>query len=514
MRSFTQWVDESGFYVRQTWDAEKNEWSGEGALHLFPFQRRILDHCLTPDENGILPYSTILYATTKKSGKSSLAGAVAAWAAEELEPGSEIYIAASSQEQAEGRVMRDTKYHVEHHPRWAVRPNNMVMAFRISYPHGTFIQALAKNYKSAAGSRHSLSIFDELWAYNSTQDMRMLAELTPIPTVKNSIQFIATYAGFENESEALWTLYEKGVGDDEYPNGQGKKIPGLEDLPCWSNGRLFVYWDHENRLPWQTDAYLQQQAASLRAADFLRMHMNQWVTSHEEFIPISWWDRAAETYDKDAILWSEHPYKNYPIFVAVDAAPKKDCTAAVGVCYDGAKGDVVVMFHRIWTPVQGEIFDFEDTIEAYLRDVCKKFRIQVIAYDPAHFHQTSVRLERDGLPMLEYTQSTANMTAASQALYEVLQTDSMRAYPNKELRDHIRMAVAEAKGRGYRIVKEKARSAHPIDAAVALAMAVKCAVDSGGVDGVTPVKIRSSFPDRTAWKTDDEPAFIPFELRG
>ena len=525
MKSFTDWVREDKFTVRQTWDMEKGEWAASaGPLALFPFQQRILEHCLTPNENGHLPYATIVYGTTKKSGKSALGGAVAAWAAEEFDPGSEIYIVASSQEQAEGRVMRDAKYHIEHSDKWAVRPNNMVTQYKIQYPNDTYIQALAKSYKASAGSRHSLSIFDELWAYTTPLDQRMFAELTPIPTVKNSIQFIATYAGFENESDLLWDLYLKGVGKDEHPDGQGQPIPGLDDLPCWSNGRLFIYWDHENRLPWQDAKYLSQQFDALRPADYLRFHENRWVNSTEEFLPAGWWDRAAtppknehdkatKGFPKDALIWNEHPYRTFPMYAALDAATKHDCIAIVGVCYDAKAGDVIQMIHRIWTPNPSEVFDFETTVEPFLLELKKKFNLQVVGYDPKDMHQTSLRLARQGVPMLEYIQSPSNMTEASHALYEVLRANNFRAYPSDEMRDHIRMAVAEDKGRGYTIKKYKARTARPVDAAVALAMAVKLALNSGGVDASTPIRIESAFADRSAWDSDPSQAKLPWQFQ-
>ncbi len=378
------------------------------------------------------------------------------------------------------------------------------------------MQAIAKNYKSAAGSRHSLSLWDELWNFSSEPDRRMWDELTPIPTVKNSIQFIATYAGYENESDLLWDLYLQGVGTDEHPDGKGAPIPGLEDLPCWSNGRLFVYWDHENRMPWQTKEYLDQQFKAQRAATYLRLHENMWVSSHEEYIPVAWWDRATNMegekprgMPKDAIMWKEHPYRTFPLYVAVDAATKHDCIAIVGVCYDGKNGDIIQLLHKIWTPQPSEPFDFETTIEPFLLQLKKDFNLQVVAYDPKDMHQTSVRLARLGVPMLEYTQSVGNMTEASQALYEVLRADNFRSYPSSEMRDHIRMAVAEDKGGGYRLVKAKTRNARPIDAAVALAMATKLAIKSGGVDISTPVRITSAFSDRTAWPDNDEPAWMP-----
>ena len=55
-------------------------------------------------------------------------------------------------------------------------------------------------------------------------------------------------------------------------------------------------------MPWQTDEYYESQMTSNRPAAYLRLHLNQWVTSHEEFIPIDWWDRASRIYEGPAHL--------------------------------------------------------------------------------------------------------------------------------------------------------------------------------------------------------------------
>ena len=40
----------------------------------------------------------------------------------------------------------------------------------------------------------------QLWAYDTEADRRLWEELTAVPARRNSIRFITTYAGFENES--------------------------------------------------------------------------------------------------------------------------------------------------------------------------------------------------------------------------------------------------------------------------------------------------------------------------
>lgn len=438
---------------------------------------------------------------------TALAGCVTSWYAETAPEGTEIYICANSKEQAAGRVMVDVKYHFAHADRDDMPKVNQ---WDIKFRNGTLVQALSQSFSANAGSRHALVTFDELWGASTEGDRRMWDEMTPIPTIPYSLRFITTYAGFMNESDLLWELYLQGVGDTEHPDGKGKPVPELADITdsmgnpvCFSNGGLFVYWNHEPTMPWQDEEYYSSQAVSLRPSAYLRLHENRWVTTHEAYIPIEWWDRAVNPDWKQADLWAEHPFRWSQIFVGVDASSKRDSTAVVGVGYDAKRGEVGLAFHKIWIPREQELFDHETTVEKYIREKkAQGFRIAEIVYDPAHFVQTANRLRVSGFKMTEYTQSVSNMTIASQKLYDLMKSKAIRVYPSDELRTHILNCVAQEETRGFRIVKQKdaGRVWKPIDAAIALAMACYRAVESGGVDFSTPTIIQSPFSDVTAWK--------------
>lgn len=504
MIPFVEWMQLGKFVVRESWDFKKGRMVGIGPLVLMDFQKRILSLALTPDKDGILPFSTIVYSTIKKSGKTAIASAVVAWAADQLPDGSEIYVIANDLEQAEGRVMRDVKFHYR-------EIGIPAHKYAIELPNGTTIQAVAKEYRSAAGSRHSLTVWDELWGYISENSRRMWSELTPIPTVKNSFRLVTTYAGYENESELLWDMYLSGVGPEEHREGRGDPIKGLEDLPVYVNGRQFTYWDHEARMPWQTDAYYEDQIRQLRAGDYIRLHQNMWVTSHETFIPIEWWDAAcdagfspdAETPPQSAELWDKHPYRYHPVSIGIDVAPKHDCSAVVGSTYDSEIGKVVQLFHKIWTPRSDEVFDLEGTVEAYLDWANSRFHVTSMVYDPHEFHRSMTTLLRKGYPMKEFTQTVENMTAASQQLFDVLKNKSLISYPDEELRSHIQNCVAENHGRGFRIVKGKERKGAHIDGATALAMSVYEAVENGAAVSQEAQMIESPFGDVSAVFPED-----------
>src|SRR3990167_6440326 len=511
--SFAEWVEQKKFHIREAWDAETGKMIGNGTLTLLPHQKKIFDVALHVDEiTGIFDFQTVLYSCLKKSGKTALAAAVGAWYIEEVGPsGTEVYCIANDLEQIEGRVMRDIKYHfrqrIEHadsfHNNKTGRDmrytdkNTTINLYRIELPNDSFIQALAQSYKSVAGSRHALTLWDELWGVTSELSHRVWDEMTPIPTIPNSLRFIATYAGFENESDLLWDLYLQGVDSNEHEQGKATRI--MDDLPCYTNRRLFAYWDHEPRMPWQTDEYYDEQMTSLRPAAFLRLHMNQWVTSHEQFIPIEWYDIAAKNFHAPATLWDEHPFRHFPITIAVDAGIKRDTTALVGVGYDSKRGKVGQVFHKIWTPAPGDQVDLDVTVERELIDLYSKFNVASIVYDPTHLLQTMLRLKQKGFPTEPFQQSISNMTQASQLLYELFKNRNLEVYPDDDMRRHIQMAVAETTSRGFRIVKSRTSKRHHIDGALALAMACYAAVKTGGVDISIPLILGSPFSDATAW---------------
>jgi phage terminase large subunit-like protein len=251
-----------------------------------------------------------------------------------------------------------------------------------------------------------------------------------------------------------------------------------------------------------------------RASDYLRLHENLWVQSSEAFIPKKYVQRAMTFYEQSALTWREHPYRTYDICVGVDAAPKRDSTAVVGVAADPETGHTILMFDKIWTPVEGEDFDFEVTVENFLLQVYNMFRIVSIRHDPAHLHQTMVRLRRKNLPIEEFSQTDGNMIPASQTLFDSLKNGTLEMYHSQGMQDHLLAAVADVKTRGYRITKKNKRS-KPVDAAVALAIANYEAINRSAGAMRDPLIIQSAFPDRTAWK-DKMPGddLLPPELRG
>ena len=170
---------------------------------------------------------------------------------------------------------------------------------------------------------------------------------------------------------------------------------------------------------------------------------------------------------------------------------KHDFSAIAVVSFDRAAQMVQLCTHRIFQPTPDKPLDFELTIESYLLDLARRFQVRVVRFDPYQMQSTAQRLAKAGIAVEEFPQSSPNLTAASQNLFELINSQALICYPDDELRLAISRAVAIETPRGWRIGKE--RQAFKIDIIVALAMAAHAAVaaqaepffsrDWGWVDG-------------------------------
>lgn len=164
---------------------------------LVDHEREFLRRAFAFDADGRLPWDTIGYFCPKKSGKGLMNALGCTWWGMSQEPPNEIIILANDLEQAESRVFRTICGLFRHNP--ALAPSAEIQKGRILLSNGTIITAIASEYAGAAGSNHGMTSWDELWAYTSERSLRLWEELCPVPTRRNSIRLITSYAGFVGE---------------------------------------------------------------------------------------------------------------------------------------------------------------------------------------------------------------------------------------------------------------------------------------------------------------------------
>jgi hypothetical protein len=449
------------------------------AFTLMPEQWEILRLAFTFDENGRLPWDTVIYSCVKKSGKTTLNGALTLWWAFTQEAPNEILVLANDLEQTLARVFRTMEGIIQHNPE--LQAEAEVPTKTIYLANGSTVTAISGDYQGAAGSNHGWISYDELWAYTSESSRRLFEELTPVPTRKNSVRFITTYAGFEGESALLSELYKQAVGKDEHPEGQGERIHS--DLPIYVNreARMLAYWDHEPRMKWQTQEYYDSQRRTLRPGTFRRLHRNQWVSSENTFIEPAAYDACVEP---------GRPDLSGSLFIGVDAAIRKDNLAVVAVKYDNHSDSLMLADHKIWKPTPGQPINLEASVEFYLRRIYSQYRTEIlkILVDPYQMARSVQTLVAAGLPVEEYNQTQNNLTEATEALYSVLTTRGIRLYNAPDLRTHVLNAVSIKTPRRIRLSKQK--TGNKIDACVALSFAMLAAVQYGRPPSLSDAPIR------------------------
>jgi phage terminase large subunit-like protein len=423
------------------------------------------------DENGRLLYPELIYGAIKKSGKTSFA-ALFVITPLLLFGGryAEAYVIANDLEQAQGRVFEMCRRIVEASP--LLRSESRFTANRITFEAtGATITALASDYASAAGGHPTISVFDELWGYTSERSRRLWDEMIPVPTRKISCRLVVSYAGFEGESELLHELYKRGMA-------QPQVGPSLHA----GNGVLMA-WHHEPIAPWQTENWLTEMRRSLRPNQYLRMIEKRFVTTESSFIDLDWWDACVDPKITPVVT-----DRSLPIWVGVDASVKRDSTAIVAVTWDETNQKVRVVAHRVFQPSADQPLDFELCVEGTLLALHSRFNLQQAWFDPYQMQASAQRLQREGIEIEEFPQTVANLTEASQNLFDLIKGRNLAVYPDDAMRLAISRAVAIESSRGWSIAKEK--QAHRIDVVVALGMAALCCIKAQSADDVYDISFR------------------------
>ena len=144
-------------------------------FRLSDHQREVLRLAFAFDQDGRLPYDTILYSCIKKSGKTTLNGDITlAWGFTQEAP-NELLILANDLEQTLARVFRTMEGIIQHNPE--LRREAEVQSKTIYLANGTTVTAISGDYAGAAGSNHGFSSWDELWGYTSESSHRLWEEL-------------------------------------------------------------------------------------------------------------------------------------------------------------------------------------------------------------------------------------------------------------------------------------------------------------------------------------------------
>ncbi len=376
---------------------------------MMDYQKDTLREAFRKDENGLYVYSTIIWSDIKKSAKSSICAAVSLYMADNI-PWAENYHIANDLKQADTRVGKYARRAIDLSPYLSKRFRSIRNTIK-HRSNGSVIESIPIDPSGEAGSNADFIQFSELWGAIEEAKSRMWTEMTLSPTkFGKSLRWVESYAGYEEESEILYNLWETGVEQGElvFPDKLyhvNDSEPTVLELYKNENARMLCLWNTQPRCLWQTKEYYKQEAAILHPNEFNRMHRNQWISNTDTFIPIEWWDACARE------KLPNYP-RNHPMIIALDAAVSDDTFGVTMSCrqpemiesqVDGRTkrvhkypDDSMIVYARRWKPTPGRKVDYAE-VEQELRRLIATNNIAEVAYDPYQLHDMCSRLYKEGL---------------------------------------------------------------------------------------------------------------------
>lgn len=465
-------------------------------LTLEPFQREFFDELLAVDEHGVRYYTEAVWGLPRKNGKSTSCGSFGLYMAGfDGEDGAEVYVAAAAKQQ--GRIIFDQERKFVD-PEISPELGEEFVARRnwIEHPRtGSVIRVISSDAPKQHGLNPSTNVIDELHAHESGD---LYAALTTASGAREQpLTLTITTAGW-NKATVLGEIVEKALARKDLI----ERRPGLTIVRDRENGFLFWWhgapndadpddpatWRLANPASWISDAYLRRQRhkPSMRLADFRQLHLNQWVSAEEDWLPPGAWEACHSPIELDPAL---------PIAAGVDIALTHDYASVIAA---QRQGDRTVLRPRFWSNPHPEghpnhagwELDIAEVRE-YLRELYAEFPAPAafkpdtkvpaagpaFVYDPWKFKESAQILALEGLNMIEFPQWNRYMVPASTTLYELIKTGRIAHPADPTLTEHVHNAVGARTDRGWRIRKPKDKSGHEIeskhiDGAVASAMAV------------------------------------------
>jgi phage terminase large subunit-like protein len=177
---------------------------------------------------------------------------------------------------------------------------------------------------------------------------------------------------------------------------------------------------------------------------FRRFRLNQWVRSQESWLPVGAWETLNEATDINT---------TDEMFVGIDMALKHDSIAIV-MAQPKSDGRYHLQA-KIWHP-DADDMDIAD-VEMYLRELHLKYNVREFAYDPAFFQRSAEQLMDDGLPMIEFPQSSQRMIPACGHAYDLIVQRRVVHDGSPMFTDQVLSAAQRMTENGWRLSKGKSK---------------------------------------------------------
>jgi phage terminase large subunit-like protein len=472
------------------------------SFQLDPWQERIVRRIYGPRlDDGSRIVRTVVLLLPRGNRKTSLAAALGLLhtLGPEATANGEVISAASDRKQAR-IAYEEARGLCLAHQKIAPRVKSLDYRNRLLYPkNGSFFESISADAGTQHGRTPVFVLADELHAWKK-RDLWDVLRSGLIKT-PGSLLIVATTAGRGQENIA------HDIVDDARKVARGEVddpsiLPVLFEAAKDCDWRDEAIWRRVN--PGLAHGYpdiegLRQLAleGSRRIGDreaFRQLNLNIWLDhSADPFVEMAVYDCGNSAVDLDDLETEQEP-----CWLAVDLSSNNDLTCVVACWREGADGYQVHPWffcpedrlreradrdqvpYPAWAeeeyviPTDGNVVDFR-AVEAHIAEMCARFNVQEIAFDPHLGRVMMANLLERGLPVVEMRQGWITMAPAVKELERAIVGRRFRHGGHPVLRWNFENIAIHTDPAGNRMF-HKGKSKDRIDGAVAAAMAVgRCA---------------------------------------
>ncbi|PRX11231.1 UNVERIFIED_ORG: phage terminase large subunit-like protein [Martelella mediterranea] len=466
-----------------------------GAFDLTPWQERIVRRIYGPcHENGRRIVRNVAMLLPRGNRKTSLGAALGLLhtMGPEAVPGGEVIFAASDRKQA--RIAYDESIgivraipHVEKRLRLIDSKNRLTVS-----KTAAFLEAISADAGTQHGRTPLFALVDELHAWKK-RDLWDVVR-TGLTKVPGSLLMVISTAGRGQENVAYdFYDYARKVARGEVDDPG--TLPILFETPREADWTDENVWYAAN--PGLEDGFpdiegLRQMAREAKERPgereaFRQLHLNVWLDhSSDPFVDMLVYDQGAFPVEIDDL-------EEYPCWLAVDLSSNNDLTAIVAAWQQGdgyivhpwffcpednlrGRADRDGVPYPEWseaghiTATPGNVVDYR-VVEDQIRELCARFNVQEVAFDPHMARNIMNNLQEDGFPAVEMRQGWVTMAPAVKELERAILGRRLIHGGHPVLRWNFENIVVHVDAAGNKAF-HKGKSKDRIDGAVACAMAV------------------------------------------
>lgn len=469
--------DQAVFFIENL-KHDRGKWAGR-PFKLLPFQDEFTRKVFELDKKGRRKVQRSLFGIARKNGKSTWGAALALTLLVcDGERGGEVIGAAAKKEQA--KIIMETAKRMVRYSNINGVPLSKYLTIRrdgIYFPEldSRYIVVSADGEKEHGLNPHAV-IIDEWHALGMRRDL-IDALVTAQGARENPLLIGLTTAGPSPkgscyEEYRYMQQVNSGVINDPQFHGvwhEADKSLDIDNPLAWEQANPAI--DTAVSRPWLAKQAADVLSGRLPEYTFRRLHLNQWTTALERWLPRKKWEACGGPPDFT---------DGQEITIALDAALRRDSfgVAMVGRSrgwIDGEDGltipaDVANVRVRAFIPEEeGEYIDQED-VRIFLMGLSGLYRIKKVLYDPAYMTLFAQQLSDAGLPMEPFPQQGEKMVEATETLQKMVITERVRHGNERVLDEQLAGVAVSETERGVRISKRK--SADRIDTVIAMIMAL------------------------------------------